>query len=73
MIHIVDFHRELGKIYSTLLLMQKHLDSKDQMNAALHMSGDVRSTPLASAISRDIDNLRDLMDRLSEGVDNTPS
>lgn len=73
MIHVTDLHRELRKIEDVLGKVSAHLNYKDNMNAALHMSDNVHPTPLASAVSTSCVNLNALLDRLSEGVDNTPS
>jgi hypothetical protein len=73
MIHVTDLHRELGKVYSVLEKVDTHLRAKDQMNAALHMSSEVRPTPLAASVRVTTTNLGELMDRLVQGVDNTSS
>jgi hypothetical protein len=72
-IHITDLHRELGKIYSVMEKVDAHLRAKDQMNADLHMSSEVRPTPLAASVRVATSDLGELMDRISKGVDNTPS
>ena len=43
--------RELQKIRDVLEKVDEHLTAKDRMNAALHMSENVRPTPLAGAVA----------------------
>jgi hypothetical protein len=57
---IADIQRELLKIRDVLVTVDEHLAAKDTMNAALHMSKEVRSTPLAAAVHgarKDIERL----------------
>jgi hypothetical protein len=60
-----DLARELGKILDVLAAVGQHLDAKDEMNAALHMSGTVRATPLAAAVGGATADLADLIRRVS--------
>lgn len=53
--------RELNKIDDVLEKVQAHLYHKDAMNANLHMSENVRGTPLYSAVERARDDLRLLL------------
>lgn len=55
-----DVIRELQKIGDVLVMVDAHLEAKDRMNAALHMSEHVRSTPLASAVAGALSSLRAL-------------
>jgi len=45
-----DLARELKKVHDVLKKVDQHFHHKDQMNAALHMASEVRSTPLAAAV-----------------------
>ena len=65
-----DIIRELQKIDDTLTAVAIHLDAKDAMNAALHMSTEIRSTPLASAVRISRAATADLMIRLGTGASN---
>ncbi|HYT43029.1 MAG TPA: hypothetical protein VEP90_11855 [Methylomirabilota bacterium] len=60
-----DTIREVQKLYDALTAASVYLDSKDQMNAALHMSTEIRSTPLASAVRNARANATNLMSRLA--------
>lgn len=42
--------RDLQKVYDVVKSVETHLNAKDEMNAALHMSSTVRPTPLAAAV-----------------------
>lgn len=60
-----DIIREVQKLYDTLTAVDVHLGAKDSMNAALHMSTEIRSTPLASAVNVARANASNLMSRLA--------
>ena len=59
-----DDARRLVKILDVLVKVDEHLMSKDKMNAALHLSEEIRPTPLASAVHG---SRRDLEQFLGEG------
>ena len=43
--------RDLQKVYDVVKTVEAHLNAKDEMNAALHMTPEsVRPTPLAAAV-----------------------
>jgi hypothetical protein len=46
----VNLKRDLEKIHDVVQKVQAHLYHKDAMNANLHMTDQVRSTPLYSAV-----------------------
>jgi hypothetical protein len=52
-----DLVRELTKIHDVLIMVDRHLSSKDEMNAALHMAASVRSTPLSVAVRGAMEDL----------------
>jgi len=68
-----DIVRELQKIGDTLTAVCVHLDAKDSMNAALHMSSEIRSTPLASSAKNARAMTANLISRLSDGSANESS
>lgn len=59
-----DVIREVQKIYDVLNAVCVHLGAKDEMNAALHMSAEVRATPLTSAARTARANAVNLMSNL---------
>jgi len=59
-----DLLRELTKVHDTLLKVQAHLYHKDAMNANLHMSDKVLSTPLYSAVEKALETTKSLMGTL---------
>ncbi len=61
-----DVVREVQKIYDVLTAVCVHLGAKDEMNAALHMSQEVRATPLTSAARTARANAANLMSNLAE-------
>lgn len=63
-----DLIRELDKIGDTLKQVKTHLEHKDQMNAALHMSS-VRYTPLCTAVGNAYANVVNLTKRLADERD----
>jgi hypothetical protein len=68
-----DITRELNKIYDTLTAVQMHLEYRDRMNAALHMSTEVRFAPLTSAVKNARAVASDLVSRLTTGASNQSS
>lgn len=52
--------REIAKIADVLERVVTHLDAKDRMNAALHMSNTIRPTPLAVAVQDALQTAREL-------------
>jgi hypothetical protein len=63
--------RDLSKIYDVLTAVSVHLDAKDSMNAALHMSPSIRSTPLAAAVQGARADTANLVSQLSGNGINT--
>lgn len=55
-----DMARELGKIEFVLARVDQHFQHEAQMNAALHMSEQVRPAPLASAVEGALADVRRL-------------
>lgn len=45
-----DLARELDKVHEVVTFALKHFRAEAEMNAALHMSPEVRPAPLAAAI-----------------------
>ena len=60
-----DLLRELQKLNDVLTAVGVHLDAKDAMNAALHMSTLIRPTPLAASVQSARAELANLMSRLA--------
>ena len=58
-----DEQRELQKVLDTLFVVEKHFYHEANMNAALHMSTEVRPAPLAAAVSVAVSTLERLLDR----------
>lgn len=64
--HTDDIIRELDKAIDIVALADEHFANEAKMNAALHMSAEVRPAPLASAITLTHANLKNLRERLSD-------
>jgi hypothetical protein len=61
-----NLSRELLKIKDTLEKVQAYLYHKDAMNANLHMSSAVRSTPLYSSVEGSVESLNQLLKDLED-------
>jgi len=56
-----DERRELHKVLDTLLVVESHFRHEAEMNAALHMSREVRPAPLAAAVGTAVGTLERLL------------
>lgn len=61
-----DLARELGKIYDTMVTVDEHFEHEARMNAALHMSPNVRPAPLAVATHTAREEMARLIKELEE-------
>jgi len=57
-----DEKRELAKVLDVMIVVKEHLFAEAEMNAALHMSREVRPAPLAMAVDRAVLDLAGLLD-----------
>lgn len=63
-----DLMREIAKISDVLAAVNRHMRAEAEMNAALHMSNEVRPAPLASAVATAADSAYRLWENLDAGV-----
>lgn len=68
-----DLVRELRKIEDILKGVKNYLHAKDHMNASLHMSQEVRHTPLYSSVANAYATCINLVNRLENKPNNTGS
>lgn len=63
-----DLMREIAKLSDVLAAANRHMRAEAEMNAALHMSRDVRPAPLASAVATAAESAYRLWENLDAGV-----
>jgi hypothetical protein len=63
-----DLIREVEKIHDALIAADRHFMAEAQMNAALHLSTDVRPSPLAAKIAVARESAAVLVSRLDTEV-----